>query len=98
MSMKHAGLSQSGLEHDPNEVPGHITPTDLESAQEKPSISDDVYHDQQLSESGEAAIDQERKDNIVDWDGPDDPHNPRNWPTWKRMIQVVLVSSFLLTA
>lgn len=40
----------------------------------------------------------ETKDNIVDWDGPDDPDNPRNWPAWKRMTQVILASAFLLTA
>lgn len=56
---------------------------DLESANEKAAIS---------------PVEQETKDNIVDWDGPDDPQNPRNWPTWKRMIQVVLSSLFLLTA
>lgn len=55
----------------------------MESANEKAAIS---------------PVEQETKDNIVDWDGPDDPQNPRNWPTWKRMIQVVLSSLFLLTA
>jgi hypothetical protein len=69
----------------------------LESALEKPAISDGL-HDQQSSERDQTAIEKERKDDIVDWDGPDDPQNPRNWPAWKRMAQVVLPSAFLLTA
>lgn len=79
--------------------------TDLESAHEKPAISDDAHHDQQSSEPDQqssepdqTAIEQEKKDNVVDWDGPDDPQNPRNWPEWKRLTQVVLASAFLLTA
>lgn len=36
--------------------------------------------------------------NIVDWDGPDDPHNPLNWPKLKRISQVLLVSAILLVA
>ena len=72
--------------------------SDLESAYEKPAMSEDGHHDQQSSELDQTAIEQETKDNIVDWDGPDDPQNPRNWPAWKRMTQVVLASAFLLTA
>jgi hypothetical protein len=30
--------------------------------------------------------------NIVDWDGPDDPANPRNWSTARKMLNVVFVS------
>ena len=72
--------------------------TDLESAYEKPAMSEDGHHDQQSSELDQTPIEQETKDNIVDWDGLDDPQNPRNWPAWKRMTQVVLASAFLLTA
>jgi hypothetical protein len=50
------------------------------------------------SKSHETVVDQDTKDNVVDWDGPDDPENPRNWSTWKRMTQVVIASAFLLTA
>lgn len=66
---------------------------DLESAHEKPAISQDGH--QQCSE----LMEQETKpDNIVDWDGPDDAQNPRNWAEWKRMTQVIFASVFLLTA
>jgi hypothetical protein len=30
--------------------------------------------------------------NIVDWDGPDDPTNPLNWPTKKKSIIVATIS------
>jgi hypothetical protein len=71
---------------------------DLESAHEKPAMSEDGHHDEQSSESDQTAIEQETKDNVVDWDGPDDPQNPRNWPARKRMTQVVFAAIFLLTA
>lgn len=32
-------------------------------------------------------------DNIVDWDGPDDPSNPMNWPAWKVKTHIFLVSA-----
>jgi len=31
--------------------------------------------------------------NIVDWDGPDDPENPMNWPSLKRWTHIMLVSA-----
>lgn len=34
--------------------------------------------------------------NIVDWDGPDDPLNPRNWSMASKMTNVVLVSLSVL--
>ncbi|SPO02059.1 related to multidrug resistant protein [Cephalotrichum gorgonifer] len=33
-------------------------------------------------------------ENIVQWDGPDDPQNPYNWPRWKKVTTCALVSSF----
>lgn len=32
------------------------------------------------------------QDNIVDYDGPDDPENPFNWPRWKKGRQLVLMA------
>lgn len=29
---------------------------------------------------------------IVDWDGPDDPANPLNWPSRKRWAHIIMVS------
>ena len=72
--------------------------SDCESAHEKPTASEDGHNDRQSSEPDQTAIAQEIKDNVVDWDGPNDPQNPQNWPTWKRTMQVVLASAFLLAA
>ena len=30
--------------------------------------------------------------NVVDWDGPDDPANPMNWPTAKKVAAIGVVS------
>lgn len=32
-------------------------------------------------------------ENIVFWDGDDDPANPYNWPSWLKVLNCVLVSS-----
>ncbi len=31
--------------------------------------------------------------NIVFWDGPDDPANPYNWPTWRKVVNCGLISA-----
>ncbi|KAI1390884.1 MFS general substrate transporter [Hypoxylon trugodes] len=36
--------------------------------------------------------------NIVDWDGPDDPNNPLNWPGPKKVFHIAYVSLFVLFA
>nr|A0A8F4PNE5.1 RecName: Full=MFS-type transporter atr4; AltName: Full=Atranorin biosynthesis cluster protein 4 [Stereocaulon alpinum]QXF68950.1 atr4 [Stereocaulon alpinum] len=48
-----------------------------------------VSRSNQEQEKSEEAIDP----NIVDWDGPNDPSNPLNWPTWKIKTHIFLVSS-----
>ena len=30
--------------------------------------------------------------NIVWWDGPDDPENPMNWPSWRKVLTCVIIS------
>lgn len=32
------------------------------------------------------------QDDVVDWDGPDDPKNPLNWPATKSFGHVVIVA------
>lgn len=29
-----------------------------------------------------------------DWNGPDDPENPHNWPAWKRIYHTVIPALF----
>ncbi|KAF3480260.1 putative transporter [Arthroderma uncinatum] len=35
---------------------------------------------------------------VVDWDGPDDPANPLNWPSPKINLHIAIVSLFILNA
>ncbi|RYC60900.1 hypothetical protein CHU98_g5316 [Xylaria longipes] len=37
-------------------------------------------------------------DNIVDWDGPDDPENPLRWSKTKKNAHIIIVSIFALIA
>lgn len=54
---------------------------------DEPSSKPNVY--QQPFEHEE---DEEQEDpNIVDWDGPNDPQNPRNWPTRAKIFNLLLV-------
>lgn len=32
-------------------------------------------------------------DNIVGWDGPDDPENPYNWPAWRKVANCGAISA-----
>ncbi|DAA76924.1 TPA_exp: Uncharacterized protein A8136_7153 [Trichophyton benhamiae CBS 112371] len=36
--------------------------------------------------------------NIVDWDGPDDPENPLNWSSTRRILIIIFVSSYTFTS
>jgi hypothetical protein len=65
-------------------------------AEEKVHASPDS--DQECHKPIQISDDQGMKDNVVDWDGPDDPLNPRNWPASKRLLQIIFASAFLLTA
>jgi hypothetical protein len=35
---------------------------------------------------------------VVDWAGPDDPENPRNWTVSTKNLHVVMISLFTLNA
>jgi hypothetical protein len=34
----------------------------------------------------------------LDWDGPDDPENPHNWPLGKKIMHIVIPAVISLTA
>lgn len=44
--------------------------------------------------SSEFGDKQQHGHNIVDWDGPEDTANPRNWNPRTKMVHVMLVSAF----
>lgn len=41
---------------------------------------------------------QSPEENIVDWDSPNDPQNPRNWPKWKKKMHIFLLGILTLNA
>ncbi|XXH02925.1 hypothetical protein Hte_009315 [Hypoxylon texense] len=52
-----------------------------------------------LSSSNDDEIDDsDSNPNIVWWDGPDDPENPYNWPTWRKVLNCGLISAMTFIA
>ena len=45
------------------------------------------------AKAADAAVAEESDPNIVSWDGPDDPQNPMNFPSWKKSLMIGLVSA-----
>lgn len=37
-------------------------------------------------------------DGQVDWDGPDDPENPKNWPDSKKWLNIGVLSAITIIA
>jgi hypothetical protein len=35
---------------------------------------------------------------VLDWDGPDDPENPHNWPIGKKVMHIIAPAVISLTA
>jgi hypothetical protein len=59
------------------------------------SASEDLESGQ---ENGKIVLEKAEDDSVVDWNGPDDPENPRNWSPLKRNVHVTLVSVYTLWA
>lgn len=38
----------------------------------------------------------EDTDALINWDGPDDPENPMNWPKRKRYMQIIMIALYTL--
>lgn len=56
--------------------------TDVEKGAQSQALS---THTDERTLTGDAPVQEEARDpNIVDWDGPDDPANPLNWPAKKK--------------
>ena len=86
---RHCGSPQSDSvekadSHSGDNVEGTAKGADLEA---------NVSASSQTSESDQKKEDQAEDPNAVDWDGPDDPKNPMNWPAWKINAQIFLVSA-----
>ncbi|KAI1284329.1 major facilitator superfamily domain-containing protein [Xylaria sp. FL0933] len=67
----------------------------------EPSISTSLKGDNEDTEANRMYTEKGSSDddnNIVDWDGPNDPANPLNWSQAKKNVHIILVSIFALTA
>jgi hypothetical protein len=43
-------------------------------------------------------VDEKPNHGVVDFEGPDDVENPRNWPSSKKNLHVIMISLFTLNA
>jgi len=74
------------------------TEDDPEQADIEPEVIDgiederDVERGPKLEKAKSARS--ERDPNLVSWDGPDDPKNPKNWSTRRKWAATLVVSSF----
>jgi len=78
------------MDRDPEK--GGCEPTsDFEAATIVPDESIPVTRDGAVTEK--SSDEEEKRDpNIVDWDGPDDPENPMNWPMKKKWMNIAVLS------
>ncbi|KND91520.1 Benomyl/methotrexate resistance protein [Tolypocladium ophioglossoides CBS 100239] len=71
-----------GRSSDVEAAPASDAPTEVDAANDKPAAAD-----------GHSDSETARK---LDWDR--EPSNPRNWPTWKKALQMLSVSSMAFVA
>ena len=86
-------MTASETESGTVQVDGHETRSaDGDEARRSPPAGEkDAATEEDLS-----ADDAVADPNIVDWDGPNDPANPRNWSKRRKMLNVMLVSLSVL--
>ena len=69
----------------------------VEDSTPVPSSIGDVLEDttgkqsHDLESGNETVINED--ENTVWWDGDDDPQNPLNWPSWRKTLNAVILSS-----
>lgn len=73
--------------------------TDVESAQSgnNKDDSDSGGDDDDNGKNNHSPPEASEKDpNLVEWDGPNDPENPKNWPTSKKWINTMALAAMTL--
>lgn len=60
--------------------------TDIESASRSSAANVEVEQGQDRAEQGDKDPD------LVDWDGPDDPENPMNWPVQRKWVVTMVLA------
>jgi len=84
---KSGNMAKHGQPTPPNDEKLEEQDTDDSQARSTSSGSTVVDRDQQVNEVSGKRVDPEkgRDVHLVDWYGPDDPENPRNWSRFKRI-------------
>ncbi|KAI2621772.1 MFS general substrate transporter [Hypoxylon sp. NC1633] len=85
--MSSGGGSHRKPEGAEDGLPGYVREQDVEKGAKQ-------GENQEGSMDGQQDLDS----NVVDWDGPNDPANPLNWPSLKRWLHITYVSLFVLYA
>jgi len=76
-------------------------PVDLDSSSSTSSQKDvittqaicrEIVHKNPMCRGNEHIHDHLSGKILVDWDGPQDPSNPRNWPVWRRILVTTLIA------
>jgi multidrug resistance protein len=69
---------------------GELPDVESNAAETKPGEIEQAHYENE----GLKPSSSDRDPNLVTWDGPDDPANPRNWSTRRKLASALVVSSF----
>ena len=93
-SQMHSSTSTLSVDKDLRD-PEKPTPGDHASSDIENGSGDDV---EKRNEDLENGPERPPPRAVLDWDSPDDPHNPHNWPLSKRALHIVTPAIISLTA
>jgi DHA1 family multidrug resistance protein-like MFS transporter len=68
---------------------GPASSSNLDQNLEKGQANDDPDDNEKAEEIRKQKEEKEKDPNLVEWDGPNDPENPMNWPTSKKWIVTI---------
>lgn len=63
---------------------------DLQRQNHHPSLPDMDREEKALDSSNDTDIETGKTSIEAGWDGPTDPGNPQNWPTWKKVFHTAV--------
>lgn len=90
---KTADAYEKGVDADMPTDTAHTSNLDIEKGAQSAAMSTNS-DDRTLA--GEVAPETERDPDIVDWDGPDDPENPLNWPAGRKWGLIAILGAVTL--
>ena len=90
---KTADAYEKGLDADMQTDTAHASALDVEKGVQSAAMS---TNSDERTLGGEPAPEPERDPDIVDWDGPDDPENPLNWPASRKWGLIAILGAVTL--